>query len=202
MLGDNIKTFRKKKGFSQETLASELFVVRQTVSKWEKGQSVPDAEMIEKLAEVLDVSVNDLLGKEIEKKENEEQQDKEIAKQLAILNEQLAGNNRRRKKLLKIVFTIIIAALILSLVTAIINGVLFKNAVSTGYSVTETIYYTFEDNEYIWKITYDKDGNVIKANGDDWIRENIKPQKYTTAEGQFKEIERYAEKHNGSYSYD
>ena len=68
MLGKNIKAFRKKKGFSQETLAQELFVVRQTVSKWEKGQSVPDAEMIEKLAEVLDVSVNDLLGKEIEQK--------------------------------------------------------------------------------------------------------------------------------------
>ena len=202
MLGDNIKTFRKKKGFSQETLAQELFVVRQTVSKWEKGQSVPDAEMIEKLAEVLDVSVSDLLGKEIEKKENEEQQDKEIAKQLAILNEQLAGNNRRRKKLLKIVLTIIIAALILSLVTAIINGTLFKNAMSTGYSMTETIYCTVDGNEYIWEITWDKDGNVIEANGDDWIKENIKPQKYMTAEGQFKEIERYAEEHNGSYSYE
>ena len=202
MLGDNIKTFRKKKGFSQETLVSELFIVRQTVSKWEKGQSVPDAEMIEKLAEVLDVSVNDLLGKEIEKKETEDQQDKEIAKQLAILNEQLAGNNRRRKKLLKIVLTIIIAALNLSLIAAIISGSLFNNAKSTGYSVTETIYFTVDGNEYIWEVTYDKEGNVIEANGDDWIRENIKPQKYTTAEGQFKEIERYAEKHNGSYRYD
>ena len=202
MLGDNIKTFRKKKGFSQETLAQELFVVRQTVSKWEKGQSVPDAEMIEKLAEVLDVSVNDLLGKEIEKKENEEQQDKEIAKQLAILNEQLAGNNRRRKKLLKIVLTIIIAALILSLVAAIINGALFKNVVSTGYLVTETIYCTVDGNEYIWEVAWDKDGNVIEANGDDWIKENIKPQKYTTAEGQLKEIEKYVEEHNGSYSYE
>ena len=202
MLGKNIKAFRKKKGFSQETLAQELFVVRQTVSKWEKGQSVPDAEMIEKLAEVLDVSVNDLLGKEIEQKKNEERQENEIVNQLAILNDQLASTNRQRKKRLKVVLTIIIAALILSFVTAIISGSLFKHAKSTGYLVTETIYCTVDGNEYVWEITYDKEGNIIEANGDDWIKDNIKPQKHRTAEGQLKEIEKYVEEHNGSYSYE
>lgn len=203
MLGDNIKTFRKKKGFSQETLAQELFVVRQTVSKWEKGQSVPDAEMIEKLAEVLDVSVNDLLGKEIKKKENEEQQDNEIAKQLAILNEQLAGTNRRRKKLLKIVLTFIIAAMVLSLAAAVISSALIRNVTYTGVTVTETIYCTIDGNDYVWEVTYDKDGNLIKATGDAWIRDNIiDPQKFNSAEEQLKEIERYVEEHNGSYRYD
>ena len=40
MLSDNIKILRKKKGYSQETLAEQLQVVRQTISKWEKGVSL------------------------------------------------------------------------------------------------------------------------------------------------------------------
>ena len=62
MLNENIKSFRKKKGLSQEELAIKLNVVRQTVSKWELGLSVPDAEMLIKLADVLETSINTLLG--------------------------------------------------------------------------------------------------------------------------------------------
>jgi putative transcriptional regulator len=63
MFSENLKTLRKEKGFSQEQLAIRLNVVRQTISKWEKGLSVPDAETLMQLAEVLDVNVSDLLGK-------------------------------------------------------------------------------------------------------------------------------------------
>ena len=62
MLSDNIKNLRKQKGYTQETLAQALNIVRQTVSKWENGYSVPDADMLEKLAEVFEVPVTDLLG--------------------------------------------------------------------------------------------------------------------------------------------
>ena len=58
MFGENLKTLRKQKGFSQEELAARLHVVRQTVSKWEKGRSVPDADALIRLAEVLEVSVS------------------------------------------------------------------------------------------------------------------------------------------------
>ena len=66
MFNENLKTLRKEKGFSQEQLATRLNVVRQTISKQEKGISVPDAELLIQLAEVLGVSVSDLLGKKIE----------------------------------------------------------------------------------------------------------------------------------------
>jgi transcriptional regulator with XRE-family HTH domain len=90
MLGDNMKILRKKKGYSQETLAEQLHVVRQTISKWEKGTSVPDAEMLNRISELFEVSVSDLLGNPIA--DQEEKQDiGEVAKQLAILNEQLAN---------------------------------------------------------------------------------------------------------------
>ena len=65
MLSENIKAYRKAKGLSQQELAIKLNVVRQTVSKWEKGLSVPDSEMLLLLAETLDVSVSVLLGESL-----------------------------------------------------------------------------------------------------------------------------------------
>ena len=62
MLNENIKNLRKAKGISQEELAVRLNVVRQTVSKWERGISVPDSGMLISLAEELDTSVSVLLG--------------------------------------------------------------------------------------------------------------------------------------------
>lgn len=61
MLSEQIRQFRKEKGLSQEELADSLHVVRQTVSKWERGLSVPDADCLLRLAEVLDVPVSRLL---------------------------------------------------------------------------------------------------------------------------------------------
>ena len=60
MFSKNLKTLRKQKGFSQEELASRLHVVRQTISKWEKNLSVPDADTLIRLAEILEVSVSEL----------------------------------------------------------------------------------------------------------------------------------------------
>ena len=65
MLNENIKNLRKSKGISQEELAIKLNVVRQTVSKWENGLSVPDSSMLISLAEELDTSVSILLGETV-----------------------------------------------------------------------------------------------------------------------------------------
>lgn len=61
MINENIKHFRKTRGMSQEEMAVKLNVVRQTVSKWEKGLSVPDADVLIEMANLLDVSVSQLL---------------------------------------------------------------------------------------------------------------------------------------------
>ena len=111
MLQENIRAFRQKKGMTQEELASRLHVVRQTVSKWEKGLSVPDAELLIRLAEVLEVSVAQLLGAEAETA-TEEKPDAMI-EQLSRINEQLAIKNRRAKRLWKIVAWILGAIAVL-----------------------------------------------------------------------------------------
>ncbi len=64
LLSEKIKALREEKGFSQEEFATKLCVVRQTVSKWENGLSLPDAEMLVKIAEVLDTSVGTLVGED------------------------------------------------------------------------------------------------------------------------------------------
>lgn len=108
MFGENLKTLRKQKGFSQEELATRLHVVRQTISKWEKNLSVPDADTLIRLAEILEVSVSELLGAKIEN----ENTASDVAEQLSRINEQLAIKNRRSRRIWKIV-TIILAAIVL-----------------------------------------------------------------------------------------
>ena len=106
MLGENIKALRKSKGFTQEELAVRVNVVRQTVSKWEKGLSVPDAATLQKLADVLETEVSQLLGADIHSERNKN----EIAEQLSRINEQLIIKNRRSRRIWKaigIIFLII-----------------------------------------------------------------------------------------------
>ena len=110
MFSENLKIVRKEKGFSQEQLATRLNVVRQTVSKWEKGLSVPDAELLIQLAEVLDVEVSELLGKKIEVQEGQSEENA-LASELAKLNELLVvyGNKASNiKKKIGTAFAIIL----------------------------------------------------------------------------------------------
>lgn len=90
MINDNIKRYRKEKGYSQEEMAVKLHVVRQTVSKWENGRSVPDAEVLIRIAEILDVSVHDLLGIEMEQ-DDVKDLTSELARVNAVLAEKMRG---------------------------------------------------------------------------------------------------------------
>ena len=96
MLKENIHSLRKAKGLSQEALAEKLHVVRQTVSKWEKGLSVPDAELLLSLAEALDTSVSTLLGETIPEKRPEEETVGSLSKKLEAVNLRLAQKNKNR----------------------------------------------------------------------------------------------------------
>ena len=109
MLSENIKNLRKAKGISQEELAIKLNVVRQTISKWEKGLSVPDSEMLIEIAEALGTSVNVLLGETVISGENQKDDNelKAISSKLEVLNEQLAKKHERNRKAWRIVFLLI-----------------------------------------------------------------------------------------------
>lgn len=117
MLSDNIKSLRKQKGYTQEELAARINVVRQTVSKWEKGFSVPDAEALQRLADVLEIDIKELLGAPA----LSEQKSDEVVEQLARINEQLVIKNRRAHRIWKtigIIFAVFVAVNVLLVVLA------------------------------------------------------------------------------------
>jgi putative transcriptional regulator len=118
MFGENLKTLRKEKGFSQEQLATRLNVVRQTISKWEKSVSVPDAETLIQLADVLEVEVSDLLGKKIEI-EGEQSEMEALAAELAKLNELLVVYGNKASDLKKKIGALIVVVLFVLFVCAI-----------------------------------------------------------------------------------
>ena len=110
MLNENIKRIRKSKGLSQEELAIKLNVVRQTVSKWENGLSVPDSNMLISLSEALDIPVRVLLGEIVEQTDVNEL--KVISEKLEIINLQLALSRKAKRKKL-IVFISLLALTII-----------------------------------------------------------------------------------------
>ena len=96
MLQENLKNLRKAKGLSQEELAVKLNVVRQTVSKWAQGLSVPDAEMLITLSEVLGAPVSTLLGETVTEPEATDL--RAVSEKLEVLNLQLAREKESRRK--------------------------------------------------------------------------------------------------------
>lgn len=130
MLSENIKALRKQKGYSQQQLADKLCVVRQTVSKWEKGYSVPDADLLEKLADILEVEVGDLLGNEVIP-ETENSALSEVANQLTIFNEYLAKRTRTRKKIIKAIMWFFALTGVVTIIAVIGFG-----AVRVAHSIT------------------------------------------------------------------
>ena len=98
MLSENIRTIRKSKGLSQQELAVKLHVVRQTISKWEQGLSVPDSDLLIALSEALETPVSTLLGQTVTEPEADDL--KAISEKLEVINLQLAQRKTTRRKIL------------------------------------------------------------------------------------------------------
>lgn len=141
MLNENIKTLRKTKRLTQDELAIRLNVVRQTISKWEKGLSVPDAEMLQKIAGVFEVDVSQLLGSPINQNENIDV----IAEQLSRINEQLVVKNNRTRKIWKVIGIITAILIVIQLLLLVLSITAYEN-----YKVSTDIY-----EEYVEEITDD-----------------------------------------------
>ena len=98
MLNENIKAIRKSKGLSQQDLADKLNVVRQTISKWEQGLSVPDSDLLIVLSEALETPVSTLLGETVA--ESEADTVKALSEKLEIINLQFARRKAVRRSAL------------------------------------------------------------------------------------------------------
>lgn len=133
MLSENMKAIRTSKGLSQEELAVKLNVVRQTISKWEKGLSVPDSDMLISISEALETPVSTLLGETVTVPKADDL--KAISEKLEIINLQLARRKAERQKLLHWLL-ISLCAVIVTIFAALI--VLNSPYLGWDYSAPET----------------------------------------------------------------
>lgn len=121
MLNENIKSIRKSKGLSQEELAVKLNVVRQTISKWEQGLSVPDADMLISLSEALKTPVSILLGESVDESKADDL--KVISEKLEVINLQLAQRKLVGRKTLHWLFILLCAVTVtIFAVLAVLNS--------------------------------------------------------------------------------
>lgn len=144
MLNENIKAIRKSKGLSQEELAIKLNVVRQTISKWEQGLSVPDSDMLISISEALETPVSTLLGETvIEPKVNDL---KAISEKLEIINLQLAQRKTTRRKILHwLLISMCAVIVIISAVLIVLNSpYLGWNYSDPETAVVGVVFHAFE----------------------------------------------------------
>lgn len=196
MFHENLKAQRQLKGLTQETLAIKVNVVRQTVSKWEKGLSVPDADTLQRIAEVLDISVSQLLGgdpPEDPKSRNE------MAEQLAQINEQLAIQNRRARRVWKGV----LAALIVVVIIPILGLISFSILGAIRYQGNQVAGMTewscvLDGTEYCYSVEYDSNYQILTAGGDAYIANHADTERYDDANQLAAHLADYFEEKGGT----
>ena len=172
-------------------------MTRQTISKWEKGYSVPDADMLAKLAEEMEVSVGELLGaEEISSEKNDA-----LADQLARINEQLSIKNRRSKRIWKTVIILaVVFFVVIPLAVSIPGFIMYSSHTgeSTGDGITEWEY-SLDGKDYKYEIRYGKNYNIVSysSDGDSTIDEELNLDSYTDANEVKERIESYFEDEGG-----
>lgn len=144
MLNENIKAIRKSKGLSQDELAIKLNVVRQTVSKWENGLSVPDSDMLISISEVFEIPVSTLLGESVVESKVDDL--KAISEKLEIVNLQLA---QRKITRIKIIYWLLI--LLCMVIVTVFAALIVLNSPYLGWdyndpetAVLGTAFHVFE----------------------------------------------------------
>lgn len=199
MLSDNIKILRKKKGYSQETLAEQLHVVRQTISKWEKGTSVPDAVMLDRMAELFEVPVSVLLGGGLEVEEEQPSELNEIAQQLAVLNDQLVQQAVRRRKVIRYAFVGVFAAIFV-LIGAAIGLRVYTESQLRDEASLRTVRYecTLDGESYVYEASYNSQYQILYEGGDAWISNHVQPEQYEDVNVLSAQMQDYFEEKGGT----
>ena len=199
MLSDNIKILRKKKGYSQETLAEQLHVVRQTISKWEKGISVPDAVMLDRMAELFEVPVSVLLGGGLEVEEEQPSELNKIAQQLAVLNDQLVQQAVRRRKVIRYAFVGVFAAIFVLIGAAIGLRVYTESQLRDEASLRAVRYEcTLDGESYVYEASYNSQYQILYEGGDAWISNHVRPEQYEDVNVLSAQMQDYFEEKGGT----
>ncbi len=183
-IGNKIMELRKKEGLSQEELAEKVGVARQTISKWELGETSPDIKQAKELSKIFNVSLDELVGNDI----------KEILIEKTSNTEKLAGLILKTVRVMIILLVIFPFAYIILYV-----GVKYYREHSQGRYLEQSITCEIDGESYSYGYAYyEETGNFKEAGGDDYLYEEVDLGKYEDAYRAMNAIERYAKKNNGT----
>lgn len=204
MLSENLQRLRMQSGLSQKELAEKLHVVRQTVSKWEKGLSVPDADMLLKLATIFHTTPNELLGVEDPAPLNVE----ELTWRTTVISEQIQAQTQRLDHAFGTVKRVVLAAVlvffVLPLVLTVVASLSYSVPVQPA-AINRTVI-AYELDGQVSEFTIDLDAydlsEAIGCTGSPVIAEAVDDQQFYGAPGRASEFEEavcdYIEEHGGT----
>ena len=183
-IGNKIMELRKKKGMSQEELAEKVGVARQTISKWELGETAPDLKQSKELSKIFNVSLDELVSNDI----------KDVLIEKTSNTEKLAG---LILKLLRISLIVILALPLLLVVTRIIVNTVRDH--NSGRLMTTSIKCTLHDEEYGYEFEYyETTGQIKEAGGDGYLANVTNLDKYSDAYQALDVIDAYVKNNGGT----
>ena len=185
-LGEKIFSLRKKNNLSQEELAEKVGVTRQTISKWELEETMPDINQAKKLSELFNISLDELTNNDISS----------ILVEKVSNTEKLAGIIIKILKVLGIFILVFIGIIIALIIFFNVRTYHEDNTVTGKISINCSL----DNEEYLYEAEYNKDFQIIYSGGDAWIMNHIDIEKYDDINQVVAHIEDYFKDHNGSCS--
>ena len=183
-IGNNIVNLRKKSGLSQEELAEKVGVARQTISKWELGETSPDLKQAKELSKIFKVSLDELADNDI----------KEILVEKTTNTEKLAG---LILKLIKFIIIFIIVVPIILVGARIISKNIYEK--DAGRLMTVSVECTLHDETYSYEfVFYETTGQIKYAGGDGYIANITDIDKYNDAHQAIDVIDAYVKNNGGT----
>lgn len=183
-IGNKILKLRKKNNLSQEDLAEKVGVERQTISKWELGETSPDLKQSKKLSEIFNVCLDELVGNELKE----------------ILVEKVSNTEKKSEKILKIVKAIGIILLIFFIVIICVYArlVLSKNKDKRRNIKHSSITCNLHNEKYFYEFRfYEDNGQIIEAGGDGYLSDITEIEKYNNAYQAINIIDAYVKNNGG-----
>lgn len=183
MLGNKLLNLRKSKGLSQEAVAEQLEVTRQTVSNWETNQTSPDLEQAKKISKLFQVSIDELIDNNIEN----------------IMVEKISNTEKLAAIIIKILKIVGILILVLFLIEIVVFILFVSMKTTTSNSSIEEAEVICSLNNTDYVITSGSDGYFNCSNCSKEMYKEIKELiDYADLDSSFKNIEGYYKNKGGS----
>lgn len=182
-LGKKIAELRKKNNLSQEELAEKVGVARQTISKWEIGDTTPDINQVKIISKIFNISIDELVDNDINS----------VIVEKVSNTEKLAGITIKILKVFGIMLIVFITLIFLFVIIFMVDmprndyDIVGRTKVSCN----------LDNEEYVYEAEYNKNYQVINSGGDAYIMNHTDIESYEDVNKIVAHIEDYFNDHGG-----